>query len=160
MWHALTLNLNFEREQEPLCLPMRPGFDNVLQSLFLNGYSVFTLIDFLLSHDSDQEDPKIKSLREGVERDAQDICARLLSHNPSSTSISIWALGVTRSTLSEVETMARKEHGLRLSLPNNIILSPRSSFAVASMPTHGLEAALNNGRILCTWCFSRVRDKY
>src|SRR6266404_781613 len=160
MWHAL--NLNFEREQELPCLPTMhpvPVLDNVLQSLFLNGYSVFTLIDVLLSHDSDQEDPKIKFLREGVERDAPGICARLLGHNPSSTSISIWALGVARSTLLEVEMAAREEHGLRLSLPNNNILFPHSSFATASTPTHGLEAALDNGRTLCTWCSSCVRDK-
>ncbi len=88
---------------------MRPELDNVIQSLFLNGYSLFTLInDILLEHDPDQEDPTIKSLRKGIERDATDICARLLSHKPSSASISVWALDVARSTLSEVETMARK----------------------------------------------------
>jgi len=139
---------------------MRPELDNVLQSLSLNGYSVFTLInDILLSHDFDQEDPNIRPLRKGVERDATDICARLLSHNPSSASISIWALGVARSTLSEVESITRKEHAL--TLPNYyIIVSPRSSSATALTPTHGLETALNIGRILCAWCFNCVRNEY
>jgi len=128
---------------------MRPELDNVIQSLLLNGYSLFTLInDILLEHDSDQEDPTIKSLREGIERDATDICARLLSHKPLSAPISVWALDVARSTLSEVETMARKEHGL--SLPNDITLSPHSSFATVSNVTitHGPETALNI-RIQC-----------
>ncbi len=138
---------------------MRPEIDNVLQSLSLNGYSVFTLInDILLSHDFDQEDPNIKPLRKGVERDATDICARLLSHNPSSASISIWALGVARSILSEVESITRKEHAL--TLPNNIIPSPGSSSATALTPTHGLETALNIGRVLCTWCSNCVRNEY
>ena len=62
---------------------LRPELDNVLQCLSLNGYSVFSLIDDILARSNweDQgEDKRIKTLREGMERDAADICARLLCH--------------------------------------------------------------------------------
>jgi hypothetical protein len=58
---------------------LRPELDNVLQCLSLNGYSVFSLIDDILAR-SNWEDDRIKILREGMERDAADICARLLCH--------------------------------------------------------------------------------
>ena len=63
-------------------------------------------------HGCTREDRRIKRLREGIECDAADICARLLSHNPASSSVSMWALGVVQSMLqSKVEEMAGKEHG-------------------------------------------------
>ena len=92
---------------------MRPELDNVLQCLSLNGYSMFSLIDEILTHghnlNQDPEDQTIKLLREGTERDAADICARLLSHNPASASVSSWVLGVVQSAL-QVDQVTRKEH--------------------------------------------------
>ena len=58
---------------------LRPELDNVLQCLTLNGYSVFSLISDILAR-CNWEDERIKILREGMERDAADICARLLCH--------------------------------------------------------------------------------
>jgi hypothetical protein len=58
---------------------LRPELDNVLQSFPPNGYSVLSLINDLLAH-RNFEDERIKMLREGMERDTADICARLLSH--------------------------------------------------------------------------------
>jgi len=60
---------------------LRPELDNVLQCLSLNGYSLFSLIDDIhASCNSNCEDERIKTLREGMERDTADICARLLCH--------------------------------------------------------------------------------
>ena len=73
---------------------MRPELDNVLQCLFLNGYSVLSLISDILSHGSNEEDQRTKCLLEGVEQDAVNICACLLNHNTTSSSVSTWALGV------------------------------------------------------------------
>ena len=56
---------------------MRPEFDNAIQCLSLNGYSVFSLIDDILAC-RNSEDERIKLLQEGLEHDAADICARLL----------------------------------------------------------------------------------
>ena len=53
--------------------------DNVLQSLSLNGYSVFSLINDILVCCT-QEDKRIKVLWEGLECDTADICTCLLSH--------------------------------------------------------------------------------
>lgn len=82
--------------------------DFILQLLSHNGYSVFSLIDDILTRGgSEWEHERIKTLKKGIERDAVDICARLLSHNAASASISQWALGVAQSTAtlrSEVET--------------------------------------------------------
>ena len=58
---------------------LRPELENVLQSLSLNGYSIFSLIDDILTR-RDWEDERIKILREGMERDAADICVRLLPY--------------------------------------------------------------------------------
>ena len=60
---------------------LRPELDNVLQCLTLNGYSVFSLINDILAR-CNWEDERIKILREGMERDAADICARLLRSVP------------------------------------------------------------------------------
>jgi hypothetical protein len=59
---------------------LRPELDRVLHCISCNGFSVFSLIDDILARDS--EDERIKILREGMERDAADICARFL-HLPS-----------------------------------------------------------------------------
>ncbi|KAH9008440.1 hypothetical protein EDB83DRAFT_2681333 [Lactarius deliciosus] len=89
---------------------MRPELDNVLQCLLLNGYSVLLLIGDILAHDRNREDKRIIHLREGVERDAADICARVLQ--------------TTRTLRSAVEEKTREEHGFhsmtdhRLSLRN------------------------------------------
>ncbi|KAH9037999.1 hypothetical protein EDB83DRAFT_2524576 [Lactarius deliciosus] len=106
---------------------MRPELDNVLQSLLLNGYSVFSLINDILAHDRNREYQRIVSFRGGIERDAADICARLLSYNPTSASVSAWALGVVQLTLqSTVEEKTREERDLhsmtdhRLSLRDNL----------------------------------------
>lgn len=58
---------------------LRPELDNVLECLSLNGYSIFSLIDDILAR-CNWEDDRIKILRGGMERDAADICARLLCH--------------------------------------------------------------------------------
>lgn len=58
---------------------LRPELDNVLQSLSLNDYSVFSLIKDILAR-CNWEDERIKVLREGLERDTADICTCLLSH--------------------------------------------------------------------------------
>ena len=55
----------------------RPELDDVIQCLSLNGYSVISLIDDILAC-RNSENERIKLLREGMERDAADICARLL----------------------------------------------------------------------------------
>jgi hypothetical protein len=56
---------------------MRPELDNVLECLSLNGYSIVSLVNDILGR-SHLEDPRVKLLREGIERDAAEICARLL----------------------------------------------------------------------------------
>ena len=61
---------------------VRPELDTVLQSLSLNGYSIFSLVDYILAS-YNREDQRMKLLREGMERDIADICIRLLSHNPA-----------------------------------------------------------------------------
>ena len=58
---------------------LHPKLDNVLGCLSSNGYSIFSLIDEILVR-RNWEDDRIKILREGMERDAADICARLLCH--------------------------------------------------------------------------------
>ena len=137
---------------------MRPELDNVLQCLSLNGYSILSLISDVLSHASKWEDRRIKCLLEGVERDAVDICARLLSHNTTSTSVFTWALGVA------LQSQTRKEHspnfmtGHPLSLPNGDIVFPGLSdlsFGRASTP-NPLEKLLNIGRTQCTCSSSGV----
>src|ERR1700761_4168930 len=65
---------------------LRPELDNVLQYLSLNGYSVSSLIDDIYACSNlNHEDERIKTLREGMEHDAADICARLLYHITSGT---------------------------------------------------------------------------
>ena len=132
---------------------MRPELDNVLQCLSLNGYSVLSLISDILAHGSNREDRTIKGLLEGVERDAVDICARLLNHNTTSTSVFTWALGVA------LQSQTRKEHspnfmaGHPLSLSS---VSPGLSFGTASRPTHSLEDSLNIGKARCTCTTSSI----
>ncbi|KAH9161026.1 hypothetical protein EDB89DRAFT_1914129 [Lactarius sanguifluus] len=114
---------------------MLPELNDVLQCLSTNGYSVFSLIDGVLSQGCNQEDPRIKLLREGVERDAADICARLLNHNPASASVSAWALGFVQAKM--------------MTLPwNNNVVSPSLSFGVAWTPTGSPGRFLNMGKVL------------
>ncbi|KAH9037714.1 hypothetical protein EDB84DRAFT_1129828 [Lactarius hengduanensis] len=115
---------------------MLPKLNHVIQCLSLSGYSVFSLIDDVLSQGCNQEDPRIKLLREGVERDAVSICARLLDHNPASASVSAWALGFAQAT--------------RMTLPlwNNNVVSSGLSSGVAWTSTGGPERFLNMGRVL------------
>ncbi|KAH9037710.1 hypothetical protein EDB84DRAFT_1577534 [Lactarius hengduanensis] len=115
---------------------MRPELNSVLQCLYLNGYSVFSLIDDILAHGCNQEDPGIKLLREGVERDAENICARLLNHNPTSSSVSSWALGFAQATLRT------------FSLWNNNVVPPGFPSGIAWTSTGGPERLLNTGRVL------------
>ncbi|KAH8986382.1 hypothetical protein EDB92DRAFT_1949290 [Lactarius akahatsu] len=115
---------------------MLPKLNDVLQCLSLNGYSVFSLIDDVLSQGCNQEDPRIKLLREGVERDAASICARLLNHNSASASVSAWALGFAQATT------------MTLPLWNNNVVSPGLSSGVAWTSTGGPERFLNMGRVL------------
>ncbi|KAH9161649.1 hypothetical protein EDB89DRAFT_2235035 [Lactarius sanguifluus] len=110
---------------------MPPEFNNVLQCLSLNGYSVFSLIDDILAQGCNQEDPRIKSLREGVERDAASICARLLNHNPASASVSAWALSFAQAAI------------MSLPLWKNNIVSPGLSPGMAWTSTGGPERFLN-----------------
>ncbi|KAH9037725.1 hypothetical protein EDB84DRAFT_1130150 [Lactarius hengduanensis] len=119
---------------------MRPELNNVLQCLSLSGYSVFSLIDDILAQGCNQEDPRITSLREGVERDAASICARLLNHNPASASLSAWALSFAQATM------------MSLSLWKNNIVSPGLSPGIAWTSTGGPERFLNMGRVLFNNC--------
>ncbi|KAH9029654.1 hypothetical protein EDB85DRAFT_2290745 [Lactarius pseudohatsudake] len=102
-------------------------------------YSVFSLIDDILAHGcSNQEDPRIKLLQEGLERDAANICARLLNHNPASASVSAWALGFAQATLM-------------IPSPWNNNISPGGSSlpsGIAWTSTGGPERFLNMGRVL------------
>ena len=129
---------------------MRPELDNVLQCLFLNGYSVLSLISDILSHGSNGEDRRIKSLLEGVEQNAVDICARLLNHNTTSTSVSTWALGVALRSQDRKEHVPNFMTGHPLSLPNGDVVSLGLSFGTASMPTNSVEELLDIGRSRCT----------
>ena len=89
------------------------AFDTVLQCLSDNGYSVLTLVTGVLSaHNLDGQ--RFQDVREELERDAVDICARLFNHATTSASVSMWAIRITHSTLrSEIEEMTKKKHDLR-----------------------------------------------
>ncbi|KAH9035490.1 hypothetical protein EDB85DRAFT_2143656 [Lactarius pseudohatsudake] len=102
---------------------MRPELESVLQCLILNGYSVFSLINDILVHGRNLEDQRITLLREGVERDAADICAHLLNHNSSSVSVIVRALSVAQPMRrSEVE-FENHRHGVIINmLPDNVFL--------------------------------------
>ncbi|KAH9010518.1 hypothetical protein EDB84DRAFT_1101134 [Lactarius hengduanensis] len=115
---------------------MRPELNDVLKCLSLNGYSVFSLIDDILEHGCNQEDPRIKLLREGVDRDAASICARLLNHSPASASVSAWALGFAQATM------------MTLPLWKNNVVSPGLSPGIAWTSTGSHERFLNMGRVL------------
>ncbi|KAH9011540.1 hypothetical protein EDB83DRAFT_2680688 [Lactarius deliciosus] len=119
---------------------MRPELNNVLQCLSLNGYSAFSLIDDILAQGCNQEDPRIKLLREGVERDAASICARLLNHNPASASVSAWALSFAHATM------------MSLPLWKINIVSPCLSPGMAWTSTGGPERFLNTGGVLFKNC--------
>jgi hypothetical protein len=120
--------------------------DSVLELLSYNGFSVFSLIDDILARgDRERENESIKILQEGIERDAVDICARLLSHKPASSSISQWALRLAQSTLrSEVEETPRREHYLR-----NVI-SPYLSSGAAWASTNGPEGVFGTALRKCS----------
>jgi hypothetical protein len=128
------------------------GLDTVLQILSINGYSVFSLIDDILAR-GEWEDERIKLLQEGITRDAVDICARILSHQPASASLSAWALSlaVVQSTLrSEVEEMPRKVHDIQ----SNNVTSPGLSSGAACASMGGPESVF--GRAQCTCSSSSV----
>lgn len=61
---------------------MRPELYSVLLSLSLNGYSIFSLMDYILAP-YNREDQRITPLRERIEHDTADICLLLHSHNPA-----------------------------------------------------------------------------
>ncbi|KAH9161022.1 hypothetical protein EDB89DRAFT_809941 [Lactarius sanguifluus] len=113
---------------------MHPKLNDVLQCLSTNGYSVFSLIDDILSQGCNQEDPRIKLLREGVERDAANICARLLHHNPTSVSVSAWALGFAQATM------------MTLPWNNNVVSGLSSGVAGTSTGCSGI--FMHMGKIL------------
>ena len=71
--------------------------DNVLQSLSLNGYSVFSLINDILVC-CNQEDKRIKVLWEGLEHDTADICTCLLSHCHGHVGALIFILSYLKDT--------------------------------------------------------------
>ena len=135
---------------------MRPELDNVLQCLSLNGYSVLSLVSDILSHGSDREDQRIKCLLEGVEQDAVDICACLLNHNTTSTSVSMWALGVALLSHARTKHSPHFMTGHPLSLPNGDVVSPGFPLGTASTPTNSPEDLLNIGRARCTCTSSGV----
>ncbi|KAI9434779.1 hypothetical protein H4582DRAFT_1818304, partial [Lactarius indigo] len=68
-----------------------PELATVLRCLSDNGYSVFSLFTSVLSW-CDPDDLMVQSAREDLELDAVNVCARLLSHTPTSVSVSAWAL--------------------------------------------------------------------
>ncbi|KAF8264332.1 hypothetical protein EI94DRAFT_1772696 [Lactarius quietus] len=78
--------------------------DNVLLCLSENSYTISSLISDILLQCYTLEDERVRSAREDLEHDAMDICARLLSHIPSSTPVTQWALQITRSGASERNT--------------------------------------------------------
>lgn len=87
--------------------------ENVLSSLSENGYSMSSLISDVLLRCYTLESQRVRAAREELERDAVDICARLLTHTPSSTPVTQWALQTTRSVLrSEIEELTKRAHGL------------------------------------------------
>ena len=135
---------------------MRPELDNVLQCLSLNGYSVLSLVSDILSHGSDREDQRIKCLLEGVEQDAVDICACLLNHNTTSTSVSMWALGVALLSQARTNHSPHFMTGHPLSLPNGDVVSPGLPLETASAPADSPEDLLNIGRARCTCTSSGV----
>ena len=135
---------------------MRPELDNVLQCLSLNGYSVLSLVSDILSHGSDREDQRIKCLLEGVEQDAVDICACLLNHNTTSTSVSMWALGVALLSQARTKHSPHFMTGHPLSLPNGDVVSPGLPLETASAPADSPEDLLNIGRARCTCTSSGV----
>ncbi|KAI9430940.1 hypothetical protein H4582DRAFT_2085898 [Lactarius indigo] len=110
--------------------------NDVLQCLFTNGYSVFSLIDDILTQGCSQEDPRIELLREGVERDAARICSRLHNYNPASASVAAWALGFAQATTTT------------LPLRDNDVISPGLSPGMALRSTGGPERFLNMGKVL------------
>jgi hypothetical protein len=129
---------------------MSLGLDTVLQLLSINGYSVFSLIDDIIAR-GEWEDERIKLLQEGITRDAVDICARLLCHQPASASISAWALAAVQSTLrSEVEEMPRKVHDIQ----NNNAASPSSASGAVCASTGDPKSVF--GRAQCTCSSSNV----
>ncbi|KAI9459399.1 hypothetical protein BJY52DRAFT_1223031 [Lactarius psammicola] len=74
---------------------------------------------------------KTKLLREGVERDAADICARLLSRNTTSASVFVWALSIVQPMRwSEVEEKTRKEHGLHVVTSHSLSLANDNVFVL------------------------------
>ena len=82
--------------------------DTILRLISLSGHSIFSLIDDILAR-GEWEDERFKLLREGITRDAVDICALLLSHKPASASISARALTVVPTMLSEAENLSRRD---------------------------------------------------
>lgn len=122
------------------------------------------LIDDILARGGiEWEDKRIKLLHEGIERDAVDICAHLLSHSPtsaSSASIPEWARGVKRSTLrQEAEEISRREHNLyfttdhqwhQFSLLNNSVISSDLSSSTALTSTNGPESVYGSTQRRCS----------
>lgn len=129
---------------------MRPELNNVLQCLSHNGYSVLSLIGDILSRGSNREDRRIQCFLEGVEQNAVDICAQLLNHNSTSTSVSAWALGVALPSQARREHCSRFTTGPPLSLPNGGAVPPSLSFGIASTPTNSLDNSSNVGKAQCT----------
>ncbi|KAI9452137.1 hypothetical protein BJY52DRAFT_1124627, partial [Lactarius psammicola] len=75
------------------------ALDNILSCLSDNGYTIFTLISDVLSRCYTLEDRRVQLVRKDLERDALDICARLLSHTPTNPLVTTWALQVAQSSL-------------------------------------------------------------
>ena len=131
---------------------MSLGLDMIFRLISLSGHSIFSLIDDILAR-GECEDEEIKLLREGITRDAVDICALLLSHKPASTSISAWALAAVQPTLLSVtEDLSRRVYDKQ----NEIAASPGlSSGASSSWASFG-DSERVFGRVQCT-CSSSVR---
>jgi hypothetical protein len=89
------------------------ALDNVLLCLSDNGYTIFTLLSDVLSHNYPVEDQRIQLAREELERDALDICAYLKGHIQTTVPVTAWALQVAQSALrSDIEEITKKTHGL------------------------------------------------
>ncbi|KAH9019643.1 hypothetical protein EDB85DRAFT_1838807, partial [Lactarius pseudohatsudake] len=87
--------------------------NNVLSCLSDNDYTISALLSDVLSRCYTLEDRRVQSAREEVERNALDICARLLGHTPTTAPVAAWALQIAQSTLrSDIEELAKKLHGL------------------------------------------------
>lgn len=112
-FHTATSHLTISYCIVSMDTRVNSGLDKVLSCLSDNGYTISSLISNVLLRCHTLEDQRVQSAREGLERDAMDICTRLCGHIPSSASVTQWALQTAQSMLrSEIEELTTRSHGL------------------------------------------------